>query len=83
MSLSKKSLILKSSVPIEVVLIGSQNDGARVLVDINLKNIEYRTEIFTRVFIEDDKGHKVTFYRSVNLTDIQAIGIAINEYRRF
>ncbi len=88
MSQSKR-LILKSPTPpspykskSEVVLIGGVYDGARVPVDVSLVNIQYGTEVYTKVEIEDNRGFKVTFYRHANITDIMAISMSIAEYKK-
>ncbi len=85
----RKRLILKSPTPpspykkdSQVVLIGGVYDGARVPVDTDLLNIQYGTEVYTKVEIEDNRGFKVTFYRHSNITDIMAISMSIAEYKK-
>lgn len=88
MSQSKKKLILKSRKPspiiktVEVVLVGGTYDGSRVRVNPEMDNVQYGADMYSKLLIEDDKGHSVFFYRSVNLTDIQALNQAIMSYKQ-
>lgn len=80
--MGKKKLILKSSPrSVEVTLVGGVYDGNVVKINPSLETIKYGEAVYIKVLIEDEHEHKVFFYRSVTLTDIQAISLAIKAYK--